>query len=464
MGDLSLHQSIANTILANKTTLFLLANSVKLNFLAISQPIHFPTIEMQTNKKFIQTEFSFGDEQFSIKDWGNLKDVDKSLHEKKFLDILKKHSFETRLIPIPLKGRYTKGRKWAEIEFEACFQAWQEGKSLTLIAATLNRNPQDMIYKLLDRCKEQNLTFTQKGRSISSKNWTSKVKECAQELFEAGLPAWKIAAVFEVDFEHVEKELFVNRKGYGHEKKNPFSINTDHKQYVNELVLNHCDFKITRVLEAFAGEGRFTKILQDIDSVKEIFCIEEDHDTFLKLKSNIKNDQIKMFNNDNLELLSSNILGKFDLIDLDPFVTCHKQIEMVWQHLNDRAYLFVTFGGEYRRSFIKTNRQSIYHRYGFLDNRSDNSEYLEIIPNYFLGFVAKKALENGFIFEVQRAVRYANNCRFWLDVKKREYTKEWELKTIQTDTKGTFFKNLTIPRFKEIRKEIDDARKAGFSR
>src|SRR5690606_41622756 len=59
----------------------------------------------------------------------------------------------------------------------------------------------------------------------------------SEELFENGLPAWKIAVIFRIEFEHLEKELFVKRKGYGHNKKNPFTINTDHKQFVNESII-----------------------------------------------------------------------------------------------------------------------------------------------------------------------------------------------------------------------------------
>ena len=157
-------------------------------------------------------------------------------------------------------------------------------------------------------------------------------------------------------------------------------------------------------------------------------------------------------------------LGKFDLIDLDPFVTCHQQLENVWEHLNDKAMLFVTFGGEYRRSFIKTNRKSICQRYGFVDNKSDNSDYLEEIPAYFLGYVAEKAASNGFVFKVKRAVRYANNCRFWLDIKKCESSHEWRNEQVTKNSKGLQYKNLEIPRFKEVRFEIDSAKKLGFSR
>lgn len=411
----------------------------------------------------MQNEFNFAPPVYKIGTWAELNNLPLDEHDTSFVDILRKHGFGELVIPVPLKGRYTRGRRWTSEEFEACYSAWTNGVSLTLIAASLNRNPQDMIYKLLDRCKEDGIKFTQKGRTERTKNWTPQVKSCAEELFEQGLPAWKIASIFQVEFEHVEKELFVNRKGYGHEKKNPFTINTDHKQFVNEAVVQDIDGEDLKALEAFAGEGRFTNILVDAESIGSITSLEVDEDTFSNLSENIASSNVELINTDNLEYFKSNVGKKFDLIDLDPFVTCHEQLRIVWDFLKDDSYLFVTFGGEYRRSFIKTNRKSIYERYGFLDESSDNSEYLEIIPFYFLGFVAEQASKNGFEFEVLRAIRYANNCRYWLKVSRTE-SKLWFEEKIQKDDKGFLFKDLVIPRFKEVRKEIDDAKKLGFSR
>lgn len=402
--------------------------------------------------------------EFQIADWSSLYNLPKSNHESVYLDILKKHNFGKLLIPIPLKKRYTKGRRWSSYEFESCFEAWKSGTSLTLIAASLNRNPQDIIYKLLDRCKQDGLTFTQKGRTESTKNWNNKVKACAEELFEHGLPAWKIAVIFQVEFEHIEKELFLNRKGYGHNKKNPFTINTDHKQLVNETVIKNISNKGLSVLEAFAGEGRFTKILQDSDNIADITCIEIDKKTFENLKENVGDKKTTVLNKDNLDIFKQGNLKKFDIIDLDPFVTCHEQLDYVWQTLKSESFLFITFGGEYRRSFIKTNRLSIHKRYDFLDMDSENSDYLEIIPYYFLGYVAKKAAENRFEFEIIRAIRYANNCRFWLKTKTGEHPALWLENCTSENEKGIFYRNLEIPRFREIRKEIDNAKKMGFRR
>lgn len=396
-----------------------------------------------------------------VKSWTTLNNIPSSEHDDIFLQILDKHGFKSLTLSVPLKYRYTKGRRWSDKEFDICYKAWEEGCSLTLIAAHLNRNPQDIIYKLLDRCKEEQIIFTQQGRTENIENWTFDVKKCAEELFENGLPAWKIAAIFRVEFEYVEKELFVKRKGYGHEKKNPFSINTDHKQLVNKKIIDQINSSELNVLEAFAGEGRFTKILQGSSAIRSITCIENDEDTFNKLQNNVGDNKVTLLKSDNLEIFHNGSLGRFDIIDLDPFVTCHKQLNFVWNHLKEDSYLFITFGGEYRRSFIKTNRQSIANRYNFLDMVSDNSKYLEIVPYYFLGSVAKLASENNFTFNVIRAVRYANNCRYWLKISRSENAKLWFNEATIQDGKGIYFKDFEIPRFKEIRKEIDLVRDIG---
>lgn len=412
----------------------------------------------------MQSKFALSGENFEIKSWDELKNLPRSAHDECYISILEQYKFLSRCIPVPLKGRYTKGRRWTEVEFEECFGAWKKGVSLTLIAANLNRNPQDMIYKLLDRCKEEGIQFTQRGRTESTKNWNKNVKECAERLFEEGLPAWKIAVLFQVEFEHVEKELFVNRRGYGHEKKNPFTINTDHKQYVNEQIIQSIERSKLKALEPFAGEGRFTKILLDSDSIDSVTCIESDERAFKELSKNIKAKNAALLFMDNMEFFSNKNREYFDLIDLDPFVTCHEQLKIVWNFMADEAYLFVTFGGEYRRSFIRTNRKSIFERYGFIDEKAENSEYLEKIPYYFLGFVASQACLHGYSFEVLRAVRYANNCRYWLKAKRNRKSKGWLAKNTTNDKYGILFENLEIPRFKEVRKEIDDAKKLGFSR
>ena len=389
-------------------------------------------------------------------EWESLPEINKDAHEPIFLDVLAKHGLSGIPVCVPLQGRYTKGRKWTDQENAKIIENWLNKKSITYTSALLNRNPQDMIYKLLDYCKENRLQFTQVDRSEPSSNWNKKKAECAEELFESGLPAWKIAVIFRVDFEFVEKELFGKRKGYGHNKKNPFGINTDHKQVVNRLMLDEHGQSIRAVFEPFAGEGRFTKLLLDKCPITQILCFEKDESTFTQLEGNVNDARVVFKNQDNIDYFENDKPDlKFDLVDLDPFVTCHEQLPLVWKHLNANALLFLTFGGEYRRSFITTNRKSIATRYDFDESNISNSEYLEVVPSYFLGKVAKLAVENGFCFEVLRAVRYANNCRFWLRTTKIKEPDDWFKASVAAEKNGYRFRSLTMPRFREVRYEID---------
>ena len=389
-------------------------------------------------------------------EWSSLCESLRAKHEPIYLDILQKHGFSSLLLPIPLSKRYSKPRKWSQEEEEFIFTGWSRGKPITLLSAYLNRNPQDIIYKLLRKCKKVGLIFTQKNISLGSGNWTNKVYKCSEELFEAGLPAWKIAVIFQVDFEHVEKELFKKRNGYGHNKKNPFAINTEHKQLVNKQIIENCKINIRSALELFAGEGNFTKNILGLKNIKKIICIENDENTISVFRKKISDKRVQLICEDNLKYLLSSATETFDLIDVDPFVTCNEQLKFIWKHLNPNSLLFVTFGGEYRRSFIKTNRISIQKRYGFYDGTMDNKKYLEIVPYYFLGYVAGLAAGNGFSFTVLKSVRYANNCRFWLKITRDVQSVQWLERNTEKSKDCRCYIDHLIPRFREIRHEISN--------
>jgi hypothetical protein len=95
--------------------------------------------------------------------WNDLPSVPTTNHDKDLLKILVDHGFADIPTPVPLVARYTKGRRWTDLEFQSCFDAWRAGTSLTFVAAALNRNPQDMIYKLLARCEEERMRATTEG-------------------------------------------------------------------------------------------------------------------------------------------------------------------------------------------------------------------------------------------------------------------------------------------------------------
>jgi tRNA G26 N,N-dimethylase Trm1 len=369
-----------------------------------------------------------------------------------FLRILEKHGLEAAS-PVPLVGRYSKSRPWSAEELGACVNAHQRSIPTGVISASLNRNPQDIIYRLLDECYNHVGGFREVGlRSL--KKWDEKTISVGRELFEAGLTAWRVAALFGVDFEGAEKLLYTKREDYGHAKKNPFAICTDHKQIVNRAILSSMPSPF-RILDAFAGEGRFSTIARELFPETKILCVEQDPHTFARAVQNKWDENTAWIEGDNLSTLASLARehAQFDLIDLDPFVSCRDQIDLTWKLLRDEARLFVTFGGEYRRSFIGTNRKAIARRYGFVNDSLSNHEYLEVIPSYFLGWLAKEAFENGFIIDLHCAVRYPNNCRFWMSVRRsdRRECETWYNSHVAEQNGGFLWSGLRIPRFSEVR-------------
>lgn len=388
-------------------------------------------------------------------DWEDLPCIDGGEHDPTFIKILSDLGLPSTS-PIPLVTRYSKPRPWSAEELNACIEAHERRIPIGLMSAALNRNPQDIIYRLLDVCHASNKVFREVG--LGANRWTEKKKIAARKLFLAGLTAWRIGALFGVDFEGVEKSVYAGRVDYGHSKRNPFAICTDHKQTLNREILK----EITsgpRVLDAFAGEGRFAAIVEELFPDSPIVCIEQSLETF-KRAQEIRDWAISTHwiagNNVQIMRHLASTEEQFDVIDIDPFVSCHEQIDLTWPLLKNEGFLFVTFGGEYRRSFIRTNRLAIRKRYGFYDSAMSNSEYLEVVPSFFLGWLAAQATENDFVFQIKRCVRYPNTCRFWLWTHRQtpRLCKAWFHDHARYKSNGVQWRNLEIPRFAELRKTI----------
>lgn len=387
-----------------------------------------------------------------------LKTVPEHQHEELFVEILRKHGLPIKS-PVPLVGRYSKSRRWSAEELDACKWAHKQGVSIALMSAALNRNPQDIIFRLLDECYDEPGGFRQVSLQ-GANSWNDQLLTVGRELFEAGLAAWRIAALFGVDFEGAEKLLYKGREDYGHVKKNPFAICTDHKQLVNKTITRRRG-EVTYALEAFAGEGRFAEIITELYPDVRLLCIEQDDNTFAKAtEERTWPTNVRWVKSDNIPVLEDliNEGGKFNLIDLDPFVTCRDQIDLIWKLLADDAALFITFGGEYRRSFIGGNRKAIARRYGFFNETLSNSDYLEVVPAFFFGWVASQAAMNGFVLNIEYCVRYPNNCRFWLSAKvaNTKDCEDWRKENVVEIDGGFFWKDLVIPRFAEVRYRTDE--------
>ena len=409
-------------------------------------------------KRFSRELTPNGVDVFIPRNWDDLPPAPADSHEDIFVDILRTHGI-TPSSPVPLVGRYSKARRWSSEELEACMKAHDRGVAIGLMSAALNRNPQDIIFRLLDAYSDKPQTFRETSVKTSNKLEDQNLI-AARALFEAGLTAWRIAALFGTDFETAEKLLYQGREDYGHVKKNPFAICTDHKQIVNRAILGRVEH-LSSVVDAFAGEGRFTQIVNEIHPEATVQCVEKDGATFSRATGDtLWPENVVWMHDDNMNVLKDlNETGqKYDLIDLDPFVSCRDQMDLTWNLLNDRSSLFITFGGEYRRSFIGTNRKAIARRYGFLNDTLTNSDYLEIIPAFFYGWVAQQASKNGFILEIEYCVRYPNYCRFWTKSKKATQAecKAWYETNVEERDSGFFWKDLLIPRFSEVRYRTDE--------
>ncbi len=409
-------------------------------------------------KRFTQPLKCSGIPVYIPSTWDELPIINIESHDPVFVEILKKHGLPIKS-PVPLIGRYSKSRRWSAEELAACLNAHDRGVPVALMSAALNRNPQDIIFRLLDERHGKPGGFKEVGLK-NSKKWTDILLSAGRDLFEAGLTAWRVAALFGMDFEGAEKLLYQGREGYGHVKKNPFAVCTDHKQIVNQAIIRRLS-NIRRCLEAFAGEGRFAKIITETYPKAELLCIEQDSGTFAKgIAAHAWASNVKWIEGDNLQVIQDLIKEKvkFDLVDLDPFISCCEQLKDVWHLLNDQAALFITFGGEYRRSFIGTNRLAIQRRYGWLNETLSNKDYLEIVPSYFFGWVANQAANNGFILKIEYCVRYANYCRYWTSVSKSssEECASWLKSNVIENESGFLWKDLPIPRFAQVRYKTDE--------
>lgn len=378
-------------------------------------------------------------------------------HDPVFLEILQKHGFEDRPIRIPLKARYTKPRRWSDEELEWAYEQWKQGATFNDITATLNRNPQDIIFKLINLCQERGEVFTEAGRNVGSANWDSSVEACASELFAEGLPAWKIALIFEVNFEHCEKKLYAGRPDYGHNKKNPFAICTEHKRDLNKSLVEAVFPNARSVFEGYAGTGESTKGYLEALPNASLLAVERDDEAALALEESVRgSDRVIVERDTARRVLLRRILDKpterFDLIDLDPFVSCADSIGPALEMARDTALLFVTFGGEYRRCFIGSNRKSLAKRYRAQLSDLSNAEALDEMPRFMLGELASQAMSHGFVVEPLLVVRYPMVVRAYLKLRKPKRIQELLDRfneQVHRDARGARF-DVPIPKWKSI--------------
>lgn len=387
-----------------------------------------------------------------------LFDVPVGGHDPTFLAILEKHGFGDAPLPVPLKARYTRGRRWTAEELEWAYEQWEAGASFNALTARLNRNPQDIIFKLIDLCRERGTTFSEAGRNVGSAKWNEKVEACATELFAEGLPAWKIALVFGVDFEHCEKRLYAARSDYGHNKRNPFAVCTDHKRLVNAALARSLAAPDASVFEGYAGQGLSTNGYLDALPKASIVAVEQDPATAKRLRATVSDPaRVEIVSDSARRTLLRRILDEpdsttFDLIDLDPFVSCADALGPALELARDGTLLFVTFGGEYRRCFIGSNRKSLAKRYRVQLFDTSNSEALEEMPRFMLGELASKAMTLGLLVEPLVVVRYPMVVRAYLRLRKPKTLQallDGYNEQVTRDQRGARF-DVAIPKWRSV--------------
>lgn len=373
------------------------------------------------------------------------------------MQILARHGFDDRPLRVPLQARYTKARRWSDHELEWAYERWREGTTFDEICARLNRNPQDIIFKLIDVCRERGEVFTEAGRSVGSGNWTPEIETCANELFAAGLPAWKVAVTFGVDFEHCEKRLYAGRADYGHNKRNPFAVCTDHKHRLNVAIVKAVAPRAASVFEGYAGLGLSTNGYLEALPDASVVAVEQDEETADRLTASLTcAERVTIERDTARRVLLRRILNapedRFDLIDLDPFVTCADAIGPALELARDGTLLFVTFGGEYRRCFIGSNRKSLAKRYRVQLVDATNSEALQEMPRFMLGEVASQALTQGLLLEPLLLVRYPMVVRAYVRVRKPKSLQallDGFNERVRRDERGARF-DVPIPKWRSV--------------
>jgi hypothetical protein len=386
--------------------------------------------------------------------WEDLPPVPESEHSQAYVDILTKHGIAPKCA-VPLIGRVKRGRKVTQEDLDTAYQMLLSCTPLTVMCAMLRRHPRDMFTYLSKLCKERGTKYRQFGLRHDGR-WNEHTKMAAQELFDAGLPSWRIAVLFGLDVELAGKFLFRSRKDYGHARRNDMSVYAQHKLLINERILR--EIQCSAALDAFAGYGHTSTLIEDAFPNAYIASIEKDPQTFEQAKnSRVWGPTTVWYEGDNLDHMSRMMAEgrKFDLIDLDPFVSCRQQFDLTWGLLSDKAWLFVTLGGEFQKCWIHTNRVAISKRYGFTAPDLPNETYKQVMPAFFLGWVATQAAMHGFTFDVLRAVRYASICRFWTQIRKDPYPDKWLSASTDKNEYGISWRDSSqIARFSDIR-EMD---------
>jgi len=333
-------------------------------------------------------------------------------------------------------------KRWTNTEREDAYADWKAGMSSFDLVCKYNRNPKDLQMAVSAICKVKGDTFKNiKCARINSKEtWN---KDCADELYKAGLPLWKISIALDCELIYVSERM-INR---GHGKKRN-QVSTDHKWFVNELELKETPINIRSALDAYGGLGHSAEIVRQAFPKAHIDVVEIKEDFYNEGKQRCPSAVWHL--DDNIEFIKST-RRTYDFVDLDPFSNSYDLLQLIWKCLRKEGVFFLTLGGEYLNAPLFRNRISIKNRYGFEADHLEFKPYQDTLPYYFLGWVLKQANDNGYVLNINRGVRYMSICRFWGTFSKQAVTEPQYIKN-SVGWKPRF--DFYLPRFSEVRDEM----------
>lgn len=337
-------------------------------------------------------------------------------HEQKFIDILEAHGFADLPLAVPLAK--TPARRWTNSDIDQLVHLWdEESCSLHALSIALNRNPEDITYKLMGVYTDKGLTFSAAGRGVGSSNWTDAVADCAKELFAAGLPAWKIGATFGVDSTYCKAKLYDGRDGYGHHKMNSFDACSEHKRAVNAAMVKALKPNATTLLECFAGEGKSTLgYAEAMPYLVKAVAIDRNPETFHTLAGNTASlgEKVTVVQSAAkihlMRLILDENTGPFDVIDLDPFTSCAEEVPLAIELAKPGTLLFLTIG-EHRKAHTPSGILSLAQRHQAWPDDTSSTTMGAEAPRYILGEVARAALKQNYLLEPFLVIRYASIIR-----------------------------------------------------
>ena len=340
-------------------------------------------------------------------------------------------------------------KRWTQKEREAAHADWKGGMSTFDLVCKYNRNPKDLQMEISKVCKVKGDKFKniRCARINSKENWN---KDCAEELYKAGLPLWKISIALDCELVYVSRHL-INR---GHGKKIN-QVSTDHKWFVNEQQLRATHVKVRSALDAYGGLGHSASLIRQVFPKAHIDAVEIKEETYKEGMQRCPSAAWHL--GDNIDFIKST-RRTYDFVDLDPFSNSHELLQVIWKRLRKEGVFFLTFGGEYLNAPLFRNRVSIKRRYDFEADHLEFKPYQDTLPHYFLGWVLKQANDNGYVLNVNRGVRYMSICRFWGTFSKQEITEPQYVRD-SMGWKPNF--DFHLPRFKEVRDEMKPAHEIG---